>query len=86
MLTNAIIDAKLSKRVLVRMTVHEELGITVMLSALPCGRIQMPFVILTEKLPGGIICVCIEKGWMTEEHVLKWLTEAWDRRPGDKTW
>jgi hypothetical protein len=59
-----------------------------MLSVLADGRKLTSFVILRsknlpkEKLPTGIIFKCNDKGWMTEELMVKWLKEAWHRRPG----
>jgi hypothetical protein len=85
---NTTVDTKGSKSVLVKTTRHEKLRITVMLSVLADGRKQSPFVILKrknlpkEKLPTGIIFKCNVKGWMTEELMVEWLKEVWQRRPG----
>jgi hypothetical protein len=35
-----------------------------------------------EKLPGGIILKCNEKGCMTEKLMVKWLRGVWDRKSG----
>jgi hypothetical protein len=85
---NTTVDAKGSKSVLVKTTGHEKLIVTVMFSVLADGRKLTPFVILRrknlpkEKLPTGIIFKCNEKGWMTEELMVKWLKEVWHRRAG----
>jgi hypothetical protein len=88
MLANTTVDTKSSKSVLVKITGHEKLRITVMLSILTDGRKLTPFVILKrknlpkEKLPTGIIFKYNEKGWMTEEFMIEWLREVWHRIPG----
>jgi hypothetical protein len=85
---NTTVDTKFSKSVLVKTTGHEKLRITMMLSVLADGRKLIPFVILKRKnLPKEevlteIIFKCNEKGWMTEEFMVEWLREVWQRRPG----
>jgi len=52
------------------------------------GRNLTPFVILNrknllkERIPSGIIFKHNGKGWMTEEPILEWLREVWNRRAG----
>jgi hypothetical protein len=59
-----------------------------MLSVIADGKNLAPFVILTrknllkERIPSGIILRHNGKGWMTEELILEWLREVWDRRAG----
>lgn len=35
-----------------------------------------------ENFPKGVHIRCQEKGWMTEELVIDWITTVWCRRPG----
>jgi len=57
-----------------------------MLSVMADGKKLTPFVILNrknllkERIPSGIIFKPNGKGWMTEELILEWLREVWDRR------
>jgi hypothetical protein len=37
---------------------------------------------LKERIASGIIFKQNGKGWMTEELILEWLREVWDRRVG----
>jgi hypothetical protein len=59
-----------------------------MLSVTADGKKLTPFVILNrknplkERSPSGIIFKHNRKGWMTEELILEWLREVWDRRTG----
>jgi hypothetical protein len=79
---------KVQNQYLSKTTGHEKLRITVMFSVLVDGRKLTLSVILKtkylpkEKLPTGIIFKCNEKGWITEELMVKWLKEVWHRRPG----
>lgn len=59
-----------------------------MLSVVADGKKLTPFVVLNrknplkERIPSGIIFKHNGKGWMTEELILEWLREVWDRRAG----
>lgn len=59
-----------------------------MLSVMADGKKLTPFVILNrknllkERILSGIIFKHNGKGWMTEELILEWLIEVWDRRAG----
>jgi len=81
---NTTVGAKGSKLVFLKITWHEKLRITVIVSILADLRNRTPFVvpkkhnILKDKLHGGIVCKCHEKGWMTEIMV-KWRKDVWDK-------
>jgi hypothetical protein len=59
-----------------------------MLSVMANGKKLTPFVILNrknllkERIPSGIIFKHNGKGWLTEELILEWLREVWDRSAG----
>jgi hypothetical protein len=78
---NTMVGTKASKLVLLKITRHGKLRITVIVSILADLRNLTPFVILKkhnilkDKLHGGIVCKCHEKGWMTEIMV-KWLRDV----------
>lgn len=86
--SNTTVSDKGAKSVVCRTTGNEKLRVTVMLSVLADGTKLRPFVILRrknlpkEKLPSGVVVVCQEKGWMTDQLMLEWLEKIWNRRPG----
>jgi hypothetical protein len=83
---NTTVGTEGSKLVLLKITGHGKLRITMNVSILADLRNWTPFVvlkkrnILKDKLHGGIVCMskCHEKGWMTEIMV-EWLRDVWDR-------
>jgi hypothetical protein len=88
MLTNTTIDTKGSRSIFVKKTGHEELRITVMFWVLTDARKLTPFVVLKRKdIPketrsSGVIFECNEKGWMSEEFMVKCLRKDWGRSLG----
>jgi hypothetical protein len=82
--TNTLVGTKGSKLVLLKVTGHGKLRITVIVSILADVRNLAPFVylmkrnILKNKLRGGIVCKCHGKGWMTEI-MFEWLRDVWDK-------
>ena len=79
-----MVRTKGSKLVILKITGHGKLRITVIVSIQADLRNLTPFVvlkkhnILKDKLHGGIVCKFHEKGWMTEIMV-EWLEEVWDK-------
>jgi len=68
------------------MTTQIYASLTVVLSVTVDGKKLTPFVILNrknllkERIRSGIIFKHNGKGWMTEEPILEWQREVWDRR------
>lgn len=86
--SNTTVDTKGVKSVLLRGTGNEKNRITVMLAVTADGGKLPPYVILKRKtipkesFPEGVVIRCQEKGWMTTELMVDWLSTVWNRRPG----
>ena len=76
------------KSILFRGTGNEKNRITGMLAVTADGGKLPPYVILKRKtipkesFPEGVVIRCQEKGWMTTELMVDWLSTVWNRRPG----
>ena len=88
MLPNYTLQKNGVKEVLLKTTGCEKLSLTVMLVATADGRKLPPLLSLkrktlpkSEAFPKDVIDRTQEKGWITEELMLKWLKIIWGRRP-----
>jgi hypothetical protein len=91
---NYMLEKKGVKEILLKTTGCEKLRLTVMLAATADGKKLPPFLILkrktvpkSESFPKDVIVRAQEKGWMTEELMLKcWISNALDGSEDDILW